>query len=271
MLPPSHRWQKKWHYNANYFQGFEGEIDTCHTTFLHRFVDLSNLSPGLRAAHGNWQKDGMPSIHLRPTDYGFYYGSQRNTADGAYNWRITQWILPSNSIIPHPKYPISSRAYIPIDDENTFVFGTSFNPEAPMTQEERDYLETGLGAAPQTIPGTFTPVVNRENDYMLDRESQRAGNSTGIPGVNNQDRALVESMGPIVDRENEHLGTSDVAVIAARRKLIQLARDLADGKEPVLPHSPAMFGVRAVDVVSKNPDLDAVVETFSDQIKLPAA
>ncbi|MEL0112909.1 MAG: hypothetical protein VW835_14365, partial [Rickettsiales bacterium] len=141
----------------------------------------------------------------------------------------------------------------------------------PMTQEERDYLETGLGAAPQTIPGTFTPVVNRENDYMLDRESQRAGNSTGIPGVNNQDRALVESMGPIVDRENEHLGTSDVAVIAARRKLIQLARDLADGKEPVLPHSPAMFGVRAVDVVSKNPDLDAVVETFSDQIKLPAA
>jgi phthalate 4,5-dioxygenase oxygenase subunit len=213
----------------------------------------------------------MPSIHLRPTDYGFYYGSQRNTADGAYNWRITQWILPSNSIIPHPKYPISSRAYIPIDDENTFVFGTSFNPEAPMTQEERDYLETGLGAAPQTIPGTFTPVVNRENDYMLDRESQRAGNSTGIPGVNNQDRALFESMGPIVDRENGHLGTSDVAVIAARRKLIQLARDLADGKEPVLPHNPAMFGVRAVDVVSKNPDLDAVVETFGDQIKLPAA
>ena len=27
-LPPEHRWQKKWHYNANYMQGFEGEIDT---------------------------------------------------------------------------------------------------------------------------------------------------------------------------------------------------------------------------------------------------
>ena len=52
---------------------------------------------------------------------------------------------------------------------------------------------------------------------MLDRDSQRAGNSTGIPGVNNQDRAIVESMGPIKDRENEHLGSSDKAIISSRR------------------------------------------------------
>jgi len=60
---------------------------------------------------------------------------------------------------------------------------------------------------------------------MLDRAVQRQGGSTGIPGVNNQDRAIVESRGPIVDRENEHLGTSDVAVIAARRILLKLAKD----------------------------------------------
>ena len=76
---------QKWHYNANHMQGFEGEIDTCHTTFLHRFVDFSTLSLGLEVAHSNWQNDGMPSIHIRPTDYGFYYGSQRDAPDGAYN------------------------------------------------------------------------------------------------------------------------------------------------------------------------------------------
>ena len=85
---------------------------------------------------------------------------------------------------------------------------------------------------------------------MLDRDAQRASNSTGIPGVNNQDRAIVEGMGPIVDRENEHLGTSDTAVIQARKQLIQLAKDLQDGKEPVLPHNPAMVGVRAIDVTT---------------------
>ena len=271
MLAPEHRWQKKWHLRANYFQGFEGEMDTRHTTFLHRFADTSALSPGLAAAHGNWQQDGMPSIHIRPTDYGFYYGSQRGAADNLFNWRITQWILPSNSVIPHPKYPISSRAYIPIDDENSFVFGTSYNPEAPMTEADRDYLETGLGAAPRTLPGGFTPEVNRENGYMLDRASQRASNATGIPGVNNQDRAIVESMGPIVDRENEHLDPSDAAIIAARRRLLKLARDLAEGREPLLPHKPAMFGVRAIDVTTQNPDLDAVVEMYSDKLRLPPA
>ena len=85
-----------------------------------------------------------------------------------------------------------------------------------MTQEDRDYLETELGAAPRTLPGSFTPEVNRDNGYRLDRASQRAGNATGIPGVNNQDRAIVESMGPVVDRENEHLGASDAAIIALR-------------------------------------------------------
>jgi phthalate 4,5-dioxygenase len=268
-LPPAHRWQRKWMYNANYMQGLEGELDTRHTTFLHRTDDLSVLSPGLAASTANWGKDGMPRLHVRDTDYGFYYGSQRDLGDDGYNWRLTQWVLPSNSIIPHPKFPISSRAYIPIDDEHTFVFGTSFNPETPMTKEEREYLETGLGAAPKLIPGTFIPEINGTNGFMLDRDVQRERSATGIPGINNQDRAIIESMGPVVDRENEHLGTSDVAVIAARRKLIRMAKDLANGKEPDMPRNPAMFGVRAIDVTTQQPDLEQVVETYRENLRLP--
>jgi phenylpropionate dioxygenase-like ring-hydroxylating dioxygenase large terminal subunit len=156
-LPPEQRWQQKWHYHANYMQGLEGELDTCHTSFLHRVDDVSTLSPGLAESTANWGKDGMPRLDVRDTEYGYFYGSQRDMGDGLFNWRLTQWVLPSNSIIPHAKFPISSRAYIPIDDENTFVFGTSFNPEAPMTAADREYLETGLGAAPKLIPDTFTP------------------------------------------------------------------------------------------------------------------
>ena len=181
-LPPSHRWQRKWMYHANYMQGLEGELDTRHTSFLHRTTDLSVLSPGLAESTANWGVDGMPSIHVRDTDYGYYYGSKRDLGDKGYNWRLTQWILPSNSIIPHAQYPISSRAYIPIDDEHTFVFGTSYNPEAPMTAEQCEYLETGLGAAPKLISGSFLPEVNRDNGFMLDRDVQRRSSATGIPG-----------------------------------------------------------------------------------------
>ncbi len=139
-----------------------------------------------------------------------------------------------------------------------------------MTQEDRDYLETGMGAAPKLIPGTFTPEVNKTNDYQRDRALQRSGHATGIPGVNNQDRAIVEAMGPIVDRENEHLGTSDVAVIAARRKLIRMAKDLADGKEPELPHNPAAFNVRPIDVTVSQDSLDAVVSSCGDKLRFAA-
>jgi len=40
-------------------------------------------------------------------------------------------------------------------------------------------------------------------------------------------------MGPIYDRTKEHLGTTDVAVIAARRLLLDAARDVQGGREPL--------------------------------------
>ena len=42
---------------------------------------------------------------------------------------------------------------------------------------------------------------------------------TGIDGINQQDRALQESMGRIVDRSREHLGPADKAIIQARKLL----------------------------------------------------
>ena len=139
-----------------------------------------------------------------------------------------------------------------------------------MTQVARDYLETGMGSAPKLLPGSFTPEVNRTNDYKRDRALQRSGHTTGIPGVNNHDRAIVEAMGPIVDRENEHLGSSDVAVIAARRKLIQLAKDLVDGKEPDLPQEPSAFNVRPIDVTTPLSRMEDVVLSYSDKLRFAA-
>jgi phthalate 4,5-dioxygenase oxygenase subunit len=38
-----------------------------------------------------------------------------------------------------------------------------------------------------------------------------------------------ESMGPISDRSKEHVGTSDVAVVAFRRLMVEAAREIAAG------------------------------------------
>ena len=55
---------------------------------------------------------------------------------------------------------------------------------------------------------------------------------------------MMESMGPIVNRRQEHLGTTDAAVIAMRRGLIQGAKALQQGIEPFAASHPDVYQVR---------------------------
>ena len=116
-----------------------------------------------------------------------------------------------------------------MDDHRTMTFYISYHPDRPLTDEDLAIRRTGRAFPPELIPGTFIPKRNMENDYLLDREVQRSTTYTGIWGVNDQDRAIQESMGPIYERSKEHLGTSDLAIITARKRLLNLARELQQG------------------------------------------
>jgi phthalate 4,5-dioxygenase len=47
-----------------------------------------------------------------------------------------------------------------------------------------------------------------------------------------QDRAIQESMGPVIDRSREHLGPADKAIIQARRLLLQAVQTVQGGGVP---------------------------------------
>lgn len=56
---------------------------------------------------------------------------------------------------------------------------------------------------------------------------------------------MTETMGPIYDRTQEHLGTTDAMVIRVRRRLIDAARALRDrGTAPPNVDDPALCRVR---------------------------
>jgi hypothetical protein len=76
-----------------------------------------------------------------------------------------------------------------------------------------------------------------ENDYQVDREAQKNVSFSGIPDFVSQDHAVQESMGALLDRTREHLGTTDRAVIRMRSMLLKAAKDLERGIEP-----PALAG-----------------------------
>jgi hypothetical protein len=78
----------------------------------------------------------------------------------------------------------------------------------------------------------FRPTRNRSNDWGIDRAMQKTETFTGISGINQQDRAVQESMGPIVDRSREHLGPADKAIVTARRLLREAITSVERNDDP---------------------------------------
>ena len=68
----------------------------------------------------------------------------------------------------------------------------------------------------------YTSRKNKSNDYGFDPHEQATETYTGMgTDINVHDQWAVESMGAIQDRTNEHLGTSDKAIVQYRRLLRQ--------------------------------------------------
>ncbi|MCZ6892312.1 MAG: hypothetical protein O7F09_07345 [Chloroflexi bacterium] len=91
--------------------------------------------------------------------------------------------------------------------------------------------------------------MNRDNDYMIDREMQRNVNYTGIANGSVQDAGIQESMGAICDRTKEHLGTSDSAIINLRRIYLRGAREIMEGSEPFVPRQGSEYRLRSVSLI----------------------
>ncbi len=253
-VPAAQRYVSKRRQETNFAQGVEGGIDSSHVSMLH-----SKLRPGngedFRARQVSVSPklpflatDMAPRFFVRDTDYGFVIGARRKAGEDEYYWRITQFLLPFYTMIAprDDQGPIMGHAWVPIDDYSCWNFTFTWNPYAPLEERDRDDNEVHMEVVPD---GSYRPRYNRDNDYGLDRRAQREDSCTGIPGIGAQDTAIQESMGAIVDRENEHLGTGDTAIVAFRRRLLRLAADQERGVMPAMPAHPEWYKVRSAGVV----------------------
>ena len=125
---------------------------------------------------------------------------------------------------------------VPRDDDSYWRYGIDMKPairDAQMDSNRYDVPSFGPGTR-NTGLGGGEQKRNQwsDNDYLINRDEQRSSTYSGIQGIAQQDMAVTESMGLIMDRTSEHLGTSDKAIIYMRRQLIQAAKDLSNGIEP---------------------------------------
>lgn len=252
-IPSANRRVSRWIQENNYMQALEGEIDTAHASFLHSVFENGNA---IFSESADW----TPHLTIRETDYGMIYGARRRESAESYYWRATQWMLPAYALIPGgDNWPRLTHFYVPIDDENVTAWETTYNPEAALTQPQWADAREKMELEPVVYKmadgnkiDIWRSVRNKDNDYLIDREMQKTTNFTGIQGVRRQDMALVESMvgtvNGIVDRNLEHLGTSDAAIITARRRLLRMARELLEGVEPAAAYDGDLYHIRAIGV-----------------------
>jgi phthalate 4,5-dioxygenase len=250
-VPPDQTYTSKRWQECNWLQALEGGIDSSHVTFLHS--GQLNSDPLFKGSKGNQYNEGdlKPFFEVADTAGGLFVAARRNAEEGHYYWRITPWVMPSFTMVPpRGDHPVHGHIWVPIDDENCWVYTFDYHPARALTQSERQAMLDGYGVHSENIPGTYRPLANKDNDYLMDREAQRRNEHfSGVKGIAMQDASLQESMGPIVDRTKERLVATDSGIIKARQKLRKAAIALAEQGVTPPGVDPEHHRVRSVSIV----------------------
>jgi phthalate 4,5-dioxygenase oxygenase subunit len=212
----------------------EGGIDTSHVSWVHRYeVDKDPMHMHSKALE-YIKKDSNVVFDIEEVEHGLTLYGRRLGGEDTHYWRITQWIFPWFTCIPpFGQHALGGHVWVPIDDESCWAWSINWLSDRPLPKEELDAMKEGKGIHVKYVPGTFIPLANKGNDWLIDRRAQKNRESfSGVDGFSIQDASLQESMGPIQNHAGEHLIATDKAIVMARRMLERAARDLGQGIEP---------------------------------------
>lgn len=253
--PQTHRRVSKTLENANYLQALEGGIDTAHSSFVHN-NEIDNPAR-LKSI------DVHPKLEVEKAPYGFRYAGIRRIGEERLYVRAYHFMLPAMQMRaalidkqgePRTLPTLRGHIWVPVDDEWTLVYNWMCSATAAVEISDEAWRKHEMAAGrgeDDYIPGTYRLRRNLSNDYLVDRELQRTRTYTGITGLNTQDYAVQEGMGPIVDRSREHLGSSDKAIIAARRMLLDALQSVKEGHPPAGSDPEPCRGVRPAEAIVK--------------------
>jgi phthalate 4,5-dioxygenase len=256
-VPENYRHLSKMWQECNWLQALEGAIDNAHAGFLHRALSDKTTRPGLR---GYWENSQAPRLDVHLTDYGFMYTATRALPNRENYVRAYQYVMPFHQFFPSQiansgsaeklkKPTVRGHMFVPMDDENCMVYNWTYTfADQALTESDGEQLGRHIGSAPEELTADFRKLRNRDNDWLIDRQVQKTETYSGIEGITTQDHAIQESMGPIVDRSRERLGSTDKAIIAARKLLLEAAQTVRDGGNPPGIDT-SYYSIRAVERV----------------------
>jgi 5,5'-dehydrodivanillate O-demethylase len=191
---------------CNWLQSVENALDPTHVEWLHgRFMEYF------------WERIGktleVPYFKRRMQKFGFDrfdYGIMKRRLFEGEPEDAPGWIYGHHPYY-FPTMSVAANAYqyrVPIDDTHTYYIQYAVH-------------RTGLPIAPQDHVPAFEVAL--PDDYQ----------SEMMAVLLVQDFAAWASQGDIADRENEHLGQSDVGVILLRELLREQIDRVERGEDPM--------------------------------------
>ncbi|MDA1324411.1 MAG: Rieske 2Fe-2S domain-containing protein [Proteobacteria bacterium] len=264
VAPDSHSFAFKGLMEANWLQALEVGIDPAHASFLHRFFEDGDPA----ATYGRQFRDRTdgaeipvtrllrehtrPDIGVDPADHGFRITSRRDLGNQGTHVRITNLVFPNAICIPLSTDMVLTQWHVPIDDVTCYWYGLFTAFEQAVDKETMRAARLELYDLPD-----YRPKRGKHNNYGYDPAEQKTQTFTGMGmDINVHDNWAVESPGPIHDRTTETLGTTDKAIIANRRLLMQAIDAVAAGKAPAVTLDD-VSGPVAVDTIATAGDWQA--------------
>jgi phthalate 4,5-dioxygenase oxygenase subunit len=142
--------------------------------------------------------------------------------------RITNFVLPNLAAFGGSTVGegYAVHWHVPIDDIQHWKYIFMFSRERPLDKAIAQKNRSELTA-------DYRLIRNEANRYQQDRESMKTKSFTGM-GFNFQahDAFATASQGAIQDRTQEHLVSSDKAIVAARKLLLNAIKDVKEGRDP---------------------------------------
>ncbi|HEY7316321.1 MAG TPA: Rieske 2Fe-2S domain-containing protein [Candidatus Binatia bacterium] len=277
-VPPEQRAVTKIFYRCNYLQGNEGNIDPVHLSFLHQYlkeaeVQRPRIVPGSTTTDNLLLgKDLAPTIDIEVTDYGLRICTLRDAESNQSYLRITNFIMPNLSAFGGSTVGegYAVHWHVPVDDTSHWKYVFMFSREKPLPQELREKNRAD-------VTPDYRLTRQQANRYQQDRDSMTRKTFTGM-GLNFQahDAFATESQGVIQDRTAEHLVSSDKAIVAARKLLLNSIEDVKQGRDPrhvirdpKQNHFPQLMVIS--EVVSKSTDWKEYVKKLVGGKPAPTA
>jgi hypothetical protein len=231
--PGAHVAQNKVFQRCNYLQANEGNIDPSHLSFLHWFAQpLDDRAGGYRNAQSALIGDNRPKIEIERTRFGLRIFTTRRAAEGKSYLRVTNFVMPNLAFFSggegrHGEGGYTCHWHVPIDDETHWRYEFYYHPLAEVDKEAL------VGRAHKELDENLVPLRGAHNRYLQDREEMKKDSFAGMGKLFLcHDVFATESPGPIHDRSQELLGSTDIAIATARRMLLDAMKGLAEGKEP---------------------------------------